>query len=195
MSSGFFRMAQTCSTCGVRGQVITEYCPECHGKGVIKVTRNIEVNIPAGVDNDSRLRVRGEGEVGASGNGDLYLYIHVLSSDVYQRDGKDLHTQLQVSFVKAALGAEVSVSTLKGNVSMKIPAGTQSGKVFRLKGHGMPDVHGGNPGDQFVRVMVSVPERLTDDQRGLLEQFAKISGEDTLGKEESIKEKIKKVFK
>ncbi len=195
MSSGFFRMAQTCSACGGQGQIIKEYCPACSGKGATRVVRNIDVSIPAGVDNSSRLRVKAQGEIGPAGAGDLYLYIHVMPSEVFQRDGKDLYIQLSVSFVKAALGAEVSVPTLSGNVSMKVPSGTQSGKVFRLKNSGMPDVHGGSNGDQYVKVMISVPEHLSSEERNLLEQFAKLRGEDINPKEESIGEKIKKVFK
>ena len=194
MSSGFFRMQQTCQTCGGQGQVITEYCPECNGRGLVKVTRSIEVNIPPGVDNSSRLRVKGEGEIGQAGSGDLYLYIHVLDHELYKRNDKDLYIEMPLGFTKAALGGEISVPTLKGNVTMKIPEGTQSGKMFRLKASGMPDVHGDSTGDQYVKVMIVVPTRLTTDQRNLLEQFAKISGED-VGNKDSFKEKIKKVFK
>ncbi len=193
MSSGFFRMIQTCSACGGQGQIISEYCPKCHGKGVIRVTRNIDVTIPAGVDNSSRLRVRGEGEVATAGAGDLYLYIHVLPHEVFQREGNDLYMELSVSFVKAVLGGEVSVSTLDGTLSMRIPAGTQSGKVFRLKGRGMPDVHRGSQGDQYAKIMIEVPTHLTSEQKQLLEEFARLSGEEIY--EESFKEKIKKVFK
>ena len=194
MSNGFFRMAQTCSTCGGRGQQITEYCPDCNGRGVVKITRSIEVNIPGGVDNDSRLRVRGEGEIGSAAAGDLYLYIRVLPHETFERDGNDLHMKLAVSFVKAALGGDVSVPTLNGGVSMKVPAGTQSGKTFRVKGKGMPDLRGGGDGDLFVHVMISVPERLTSEQKKLLEDFAQVSGEEVTAKE-NFKEKIKKVFK
>lgn len=194
VSSGFFRMQQTCHQCGGRGQMITEKCPECHGHGKIRMTRNIEVNIPAGVDNSSRLRVQGEGESGRDGKGDLYLYIHVLPHEHFQRDHNDIYLELHVSFLLAALGSEISVPTLDGNVSMKVPAGTQSGKVFRLKGKGMPDLRGGFHGDQYVKIMLDVPEKLNPEQRKLLEQFAKISGID-VAKGESIKEKIKKVFK
>jgi len=195
MSSGFFRMQQTCSACGGRGQTVAEFCPECHGKGAVRVTRKIDVHIPAGVDNTSRLRVNGQGEVGSAGAGDLYLYIRVLPHDVFERDGNNIHMRLPVPFVKAALGAEVSVPALNGSVAMKIPSGTQSGKVFRLKGKGMPDVHGGSPGDQYVHVMIHVPERLNAEQKKLLEKFAEISGEDISSAGESISEKIKKVFK
>lgn len=195
MSSGFFRMAQTCSGCGGRGKVITEHCPECHGKGAVRVTRNIEVTIPAGVDSETRLRVRGEGEVGAAGAGDLYLYINVRPHERFIREGKDVQLDLPVSYLKAALGAEVSVPTLNGSVAMKIPAGTQSGRVFRLKNKGMPDIHGGSTGDQYVRVMIQVPEKLSPEQKQLLEQLARLSGEEVAKASDSIKEKIKNVFK
>ena len=195
ISSGLFRMQQTCSACGGRGQTITELCSQCQGKGMARVTRKIDVNIPPGVDNTSRLRVSGQGEVGSAGAGDLYLYIRVLPHNVFERDGNNIHLQLPVHFVKTALGGEVSVPTLNGSVAMKIPEGTQGGKVFRLKGKGMPDVHRGVAGDQYVHVMLHVPERLNAEQRKLLEKFAEISGEDISPSSESITEKIKKVFK
>jgi len=193
MSNGFFRMAQTCSACRGQGKIITEFCPQCHGQGVVKVTRNIDVNIPAGVDNDTRLRVKGEGEVGAAGPGDLYLYILVRRHSLFEREGKDLHYELPVSFAIAALGGEVSVATLSGDVSMKIPAGTQSGKTFRLKGKGMTDLHGGGVGDQYVKVMLSVPEHLTAEQRKLMEEFARVSNIKLSG--DSLADKFKSVFK
>lgn len=193
MSNGFFRMAQTCSACGGQGTVITDFCPACHGQGLIKVTRNIDVNIPAGVDNDTRLRVKGEGEIGQAGPGDLYLYILVRRHALYERKGNDLYCDYPVSFAIAALGGEISVRTLSGDVSMKIPSGTQSGKTFRLKSKGMPDLHAGGTGDQYVRVMISVPEHLTSEQRRLLEEYAKISGEKT--GTDSLADKFKNVFK
>ena len=195
MSSGFFRMQQTCNACGGHGKMITEHCSACRGKGSVRVTRHIDVNIPAGVDNETRLRVQNEGEVGNAGNGDLYLYIHIVSNGAVEREGNNLYMDLPVSFVKAALGGEVVVPTLSGNVDMKIPQGTQSGKVFRLKDKGMPDVHGGSRGDQYVKVMLEVPAKLSSEQKRLLEEFAKISGEDTSANNHSFKEKIKKVFK
>ncbi|MBN1869092.1 MAG: molecular chaperone DnaJ [Candidatus Omnitrophica bacterium] len=195
MSSGFFSMQQTCTACGGAGQTIIEYCPKCQGKGVIRVTRTIDVNIPPGVDNSSRLRVAGEGEVGKGGPGDLYLYIHVMPHEIFQRDGNDLYMQLPLSFVTAALGGEVSVPTIDGKVEMKIPAATQSGKVFRLRGKGMPSLRGGYKGEQYVKVMIEVPKRLSGEQKSLLEQFAKISGENVSSSNDSLKEKIKKVFK
>ena len=195
MSSGFFSMQQTCSACNGRGQTITEPCPKCQGRGVNRVTRTIDVNIPPGVDNNSRLRVRGEGEVGKAGPGDLYLYIHVLPHEIFQREENDIYMQLPLSFVVAALGGDVSVPTMDGSVEMKIPPGTQSGKVFRLKGKGMPSLRGGYQGEQYVKVMIEVPKKLTAEQRDLLEQFAKISGEKILSPGDSLRDKIKKVFK
>jgi molecular chaperone DnaJ len=195
MSNGFFRMAQTCPQCQGRGKVIKEPCPACQGRGVVRVTRNIEVNIPAGVDSDSQLRVRGEGEVGAGGPGDLFLYIKVVPHPEFKRNGNDLHMDLRVSFVKATLGGEVTIKTLGGgSIAMKIPAGTQSGKVFRIREKGMPDVHGHGKGELYARVMVDVPTRLTPQQKTLLEEFAKASGEQ-VDSTESIKDKFKKVFK
>ncbi|HQP10301.1 MAG TPA: molecular chaperone DnaJ [Candidatus Omnitrophota bacterium] len=195
MSSGFFSMQQTCSACNGRGQTITEPCPKCQGRGVNRVTRTIDVNIPPGVDNNSRLRVSGEGEVGKAGPGDLYLYIHVLPHEIFQREENDIYMQLPLSFVVAALGGDVSVPTMDGSVEMKIPPGTQSGKVFRLKGKGMPSLRGGYQGEQYVKVMIEVPKKLTAEQRDLLEQFAKISGEKILSPGDSLRDKIKKVFK
>lgn len=195
MSSGFFRMAQTCSNCGGQGKVITDPCPNCQGRGTMRVTRNIDVTIPAGVDNDSRLRVKGEGEYGPDGRGDLYLFINVRQHPVFHREGNDLQMELPISFVKAVLGSEVMVPTIDGQVSMKIPAGTQSGKIFRLKEKGMLDLHGRGHGDQYVRVMIQVPTHLTHEQRRVLEEYARVSGEEIKDPSETISEKIKKVFK
>jgi len=192
---GFFQMNQTCSSCGGQGKTITEYCPQCAGKGMIRVTRKIDVSIPAGVDNDSRLRVRGEGEVSPGGAGDLYLYISVKAHPQFERRNKNIYLDLPVSFVKAALGGDVKVPTLNGSVTMKIPAGTQSGKSFRLKEKGMPDVHGGSQGDQYVRVMLQVPTKMTAQQKRLLEEYAQVSGEDVGKGADSLTDKIKNVFK
>lgn len=195
MSNGIFRMAQTCGACRGSGKMITEYCPECAGKGLVRVTRNIDVNVPAGVDNDSQLRVRGEGEVGAGGPGDLYLFIKVKEHDRFVRHGKDLQLLLSVPFTVAALGGDVKVDTLKEKLEMKIPAGTQSGKVFRMKNQGMPDLHtrGESFGDLYVQVMIGVPTHLNTRQKELVEELAKELGE-TTGKA-SIKEKLKKAFR
>ena len=194
MANGFFRMAQTCPKCQGSGKTITEYCSECAGRGVTRVTRTVEVKIPAGVDNDSQLRVRGEGEAGSGGNGDLFLFIKVKEHALFVRHDQDLKMDLPVSFAKAALGGEERIKTLKEEVVMKIPEGTQSGKVFRMRGEGMPDVHGGHGfGDLYVRVMVSVPTSLSSRQRELMEELAKELGESN--NKSSLKDKFKKAFK
>ncbi|MDE2010186.1 MAG: molecular chaperone DnaJ [Candidatus Omnitrophica bacterium] len=194
MANGFFRMVQTCPKCRGTGKVITEFCPECGGRGLARVTRTVEVNIPAGVDNDSQLRVRGEGEVGPGGNGDLFLFIRVKEHAVFQREAQDLKMDLNVSFAKAALGGEEKIKTLKEEVVMKIPEGTQSGKVFRMRGQGMPDVHRGHDfGDLYVRVMITVPSRLNARQRELMEGLSHELDESA--PKSSLKDRFKKAFK
>ena len=192
MSSGFFRMAQTCHQCRGTGKVITEKCLECSGQGLVRVTRTVEVKIPAGVDNDSQLRVRGEGEAGQGGSGDLYLFIRVNEHSVFHRQGNDLSTDLNVPFFKAALGGDMTIESLKEKIVMKIPAGTQSGKMFRLRGHGMPDPHHDGHGDLYARVMLAVPEQLNSRQRELMEEFARLNGDSG---NSSLKERLKKAFK
>ena len=194
MANGFFRMAQTCPKCHGSGKIITEYCPECQGRGLTRITRTVEIKIPPGVDNESQLRVRGEGEVGPGGNGDLFLFIKVKDHPLFVRHGQDLKMDLPVSFAKAALGGDAKIKTLKEEVEMKIPEGTQSGKVFRMRGQGMPDVHGGNDfGDLYVRVMLAVPTSLSSRQRELMEELSKELGENN-GKG-SLKDKFRKAFK
>ncbi|MBF0569821.1 MAG: molecular chaperone DnaJ [Candidatus Omnitrophica bacterium] len=195
MNSGFFRMAQTCPACQGEGRIIKESCPKCNGRGAIKHVREIEVNFPRGLDNDSQMRLRGEGEIGPGGPGDLYLFIRVKPHPKFRRVGNDLELDLPVSFVKAALGGEVLVPTVDGQITMKVPAGTESGKVFRVKGKGMPDLRDDHLfGEIYARVMIDVPKKLSNEQRRLLEEFAKASGEDVSG-DGSIKDKIKKIFK
>ena len=195
VNSGDFRLAQTCPSCRGAGRIIKETCPSCRGVGYNRMTRNIDVSFPAGLDNDSQMRVRGEGEVGQGGPGDLYLYIRVSEHARFRRVRNDLEMNLAVSFVKATLGGEVSVPTLSGPVTMKLPAGTECGKMFRIKGKGMPDVHAqGSFGDLYAKVVIDVPAKLDAEQRRLLEEFAKASGEAVDGGG-SFKDKIKKVFK
>ena len=194
MANGFFRMAQTCPKCRGAGKIITEACPECSGRGLTRIVRTVEIKIPPGVDNESQLRVRGEGEVGSGGNGDLFLFIKVKNHPIFERHDQDLKMDLQVSFAKAALGGEEKIRTLKEEVVMKIPEGTQSGKVFRMRGEGMPNVHGGHDfGDLYVRVMIAVPTSLSSHQRELMEELSRELGESN-GKS-SFKDKIKKAFK
>ncbi|MBF0595334.1 MAG: molecular chaperone DnaJ [Candidatus Omnitrophica bacterium] len=195
MNSGFFRMAQTCPACHGEGRIVKESCPKCNGRGAIKHVREIEVNFPRGLDNDSQMRLRGEGEVGPGGPGDLYLFIRVKPHSRFRRVGNDLELDLPVSFVKAALGGEITVPTVDGQITMKVPAGTESGKVFRVKGKGMPDLRDERQfGEIYARVMVDVPKSLSKEQRRLLEEFAKASGEVVAG-DGSISDKIKKIFK
>lgn len=193
VSNGFFQMAQTCSRCGGEGYTIQTPCPACNGQGRTKVTRKLTVHVPAGVDTGSRLRMRGEGEAGVAGRGDLYVYIEVQPHQTFERHENDIVTEVSISLAKAILGADIDVPTLEGHVTMKIPVGTQSGKVFRLKGKGIPDLHGRGAGDELVRVRVEIPTRLSAEQRKLIEEFARLSGEDP--SKESFTDKFKKAFK
>lgn len=194
VSSGFFQLAQACSRCGGEGSLIQSPCPDCRGEGRGKVTRKIKVKIPAGVDTGSHLRVRGEGEAGAVARGDLYVIVEVLPHSVFERHGSDIFTEASVSLTKAILGGEIEVPTLNGKVEMRIPPGTQSGKIFRLKEKGIADVHGREIGDELVRVHVVIPERLSAEQRRLIEEFARASGEDPDARS-SFTDKIKRAFK
>jgi molecular chaperone DnaJ len=194
VSSGFFQMTQTCPRCRGEGAVIQTPCTECKGEGRVKKTRKLEVKIPAGVDTGSHLRLRNEGEAGTSGRGDLYVIIEVSPHPVFERHDNDILVQVRIGLAKAILGGEIEVATLNGKAQMKIPAGTQSGTVFRLNGKGIPDVHGRGRGDELVKVIVEIPRRLSAEQRRLIEEFAKISGEDPDSRE-SFTDRIKKAFK
>lgn len=194
VSSGFFQLTQTCSRCLGEGSIIQTPCVECRGEGRQRVTRKIKVKIPAGVDTGSHLRIRGEGESGVSSRGDLYVVIEVKPHPSFERHQQDILIEINISLSKAILGGEVEVPTLNGKVSMKVPAGTQSGRIFRLKEKGIPDLHGRGRGDELVRVNVEIPQRLTLEQRKLIEEFARLSGED-IDVKESFTDKIKKAFK
>ena len=175
---GFFRISRPCDACGGDGEVARDRCTECRGQGRTECQQTITVRVPPGVDDGSRLRLLGEGEAGIAGGptGDLYVVISVREHPIFVRDGKDLHCEVPVPFVKAALGAEIEVPTLDGMLPTRIAEGTQSGHVLRLRGKGLPTLRGGPRGDQLVRIFVEVPTRLTDPQRQLLEQFAAESG-------------------
>jgi molecular chaperone DnaJ len=177
VSSGIFQMAQTCQRCGGAGTIVQSPCTECRGEGRVKITRTLTVSIPPGVDTGSRLRMRGEGEQGAKGKGDLYVVVEMAPHHRFQRRGNDLYTEVTVSFPNAALGTEVQVPTLDGGVVMKIPPGTQSGSVLRLRGKGMPELRGKGVGDEMVSVKVEVPTRLSDHQRRLIEELSRVLGE------------------
>ncbi|MDD5166324.1 MAG: molecular chaperone DnaJ [Candidatus Omnitrophica bacterium] len=192
-SNGFFQLTQTCPRCGGEGSMTQTPCPDCRGEGRIKQTHKIKVKIPAGVDTGSHLRVRGEGEAGTAGHGDLYVIIEVKPHAVFQRHHNDILTEVAISLAKAILGGEIEVPTLDAKVTMKIPSGTQSGRVFRLKEKGIPDVHGRGKGDELVKVDVEIPTHLTAEQRRLIEAFAKASGEEI--NKDNFTDKIKRTFR
>lgn len=195
-SAGFFTIARTCDSCHGEGVIIKDPCKKCRGTGKERVERKINVKVPPGVDTGSHLRVRGEGEPGAQGGprGDLYILIRLKPHKIFERHHNDIYCKVPISFVQAALGTEIEVPTLYDQkIKMKIPAGTQSEKIFRITGKGLVDLRGYGRGDQYVKVHVSVPTNLTNQQKKLLLEFAKLSGEDV--KNESIAEKIKKAFK
>jgi molecular chaperone DnaJ len=177
MQQGFFSIQQTCPKCHGSGKIIPEPCAACGGAGRIKRNKTLEVKIPAGIDNGMRIRSSGNGEPGTNGGppGDLYVEIHIKPHEVFQREGDDLHCEMPISFVKAALGGEIEVPTLGGKVSFTIPEGTQTGKTFRLKGKGIKGVRSGYSGDLFCHVVVETPVKLTDKQKDLLKEFERLT--------------------
>lgn len=176
MPFGYFTNITVCSRCHGEGMVIENPCSRCNGTGVVEVTRTISVKIPAGVDSGSHLRLRGEGDYGLRGGGagDLYVVIHVRPHEFFERHGDDLLCKITISFSQAALGCEIEVPTLKGKAKLKIPAGTQTHTVFRLRGKGIPHLEGVGVGDQHVRVVVETPQRLSEEERELLEKLGKL---------------------
>lgn len=196
-SNGLFNVIRACERCGGEGTVVKTPCPACGGKGRDKIKRNITVKIPAGVDSGSRLRMHGEGEAGerGGGHGDLYVVLEVNPHEIFERHGSDLFCEVPVSFVTATLGGEVEVPTLEGRIKMKVPAGTQSGKIFRLRGKGIVDVHGRGRGDQLVKAQVEVPTDLTADQKKALKEFGRLTGEDSGPLHRSFMEKMGRLFR
>ena len=173
MQQGFFSIQQTCPACKGAGTVISDPCDDCHGRGRVGKTKKLSVKVPAGVDDGDRIRLSGEGEAGRNGGppGDLYVEIRVNRHKIFERDGADLSCEVPISIAVATLGGETELPTLGGNVSLKIPAGTQSGKVFRLRGKGVTTVRDHRTGDLFVRTAVETPVNLTAEQIALLNQF------------------------
>ncbi len=174
---GFFSVTRTCTRCGGTGRTVTNPCSPCSGSGRVKKQREISVDIPAGVDNGSQLRVSGEGEPGRNGGprGDLYIAIHVEQDERFKREGNTVSCEVPISFTQAALGDTLRVPTLSGEAELKVPAGTQTGTQFRLRGLGMPDLRGYGNGDQIVRVVVETPKHLSKRQKELLKEFQEIS--------------------
>ncbi|URN94339.1 MAG: molecular chaperone DnaJ [Candidatus Pristimantibacillus lignocellulolyticus] len=191
---------RVCQTCRGTGKIIPEKCTTCHGEGRVKKQRRIKVNIPAGVDEGSQIRISGEGEGGLKGGpaGDLYIVLRVKSHEFFDREGDDIYCEVPINFVQAALGAEIEIPTLNERVKLKIPAGTQTGTYFRLKGKGVPKLRGIGAGDQHVKVTLVTPTKLSDEQKELLRQFGGSSEPATTVTEEhheSIFDKMKKAFR
>jgi molecular chaperone DnaJ len=180
ISQGFFAVQQTCPRCKGRGTIVREPCPKCSGQGRVRSSKRLSVKVPAGVDTGDRIRLAGEGEAGRNGGpaGDLYVEVVVREHPIFERDGAHLSCEVPVSFVTAALGGSVEVPTLDGQAVIKVPSGTQSGRVFRLREKGVRPVRGGATGDLFCRVMVETPVELTAEQKELLRKFENSLAED-----------------
>lgn len=186
----------TCSRCGGTGKIVKTPCPHCHGTGRTRETHTVKVTIPKGVDQGTRLRVAGHGEAGTHGGGygDLYVYIFIKPHKFFKRQGTDVIVEVPVSFVEAALGGTVQVPTLDGPVDMKVPAGTQSGKILRLKGRGIPHLRGTGRGDEHVVVKVLTPQNLSARQKELLREFGELSGDRVNPEKKSFLDNLKKLF-
>lgn len=195
-SGGIITFTQTCPTCGGVGTKIEKPCTACRGEGRVPKTTKLHVRIPPGVDNGSRLRSVGNGEAGLAGGqaGDLYIVLSVKEHELFERQDDNLFCEIPIKFSLATLGGTIEVPTLFGKASLKIPAGTQSGTTFRLREKGMPSLRGGRQGDQLVRVHVEVPTSLTAEQRKLLEEFGRVSGDANEPTSRSFFEKAKKFF-
>lgn len=195
-SRGFFQVAQTCPQCHGTGQIIEKPCKSCHGEGRGEKTSRVKIKVPAGIDSESRLRSSGGGEAGLRGGppGDLYVVLHIKEHEIFVRDGMDLRCEVPLPFTTAALGGEIRVPTLRGAVSLKIPAGTQSGAVFRVRGHGMPGLQSSARGDILTHVQVEVPSRLNHEQREALARFSELCGEDNSPIHKGFYERLKDLF-
>ncbi len=196
-AQGFFTIERTCPHCHGRGQVIDSPCPSCSGAGRVTRDRTLSVNIPPGVEDGTRIRLAGEGEAGARGGaaGDLYIFLSITAHPFYQRDGADLHCRVPISMVSAAIGGEFEVPNLDGgNSRVKVPAGTQSGRRFRLPGKGMPVLRSKQVGDVYVQVVVETPQNLTKKQKELLAEFERLSSTDTQPEATGFFGKVKDFF-
>ncbi len=194
---GFFTVSRTCSQCHGQGRIITEPCPTCHGEKRTQHDRVLSVWIPAGVEDGTNLRLTGKGEPGEGGAppGDLYVVMSVQPHAIFTREGANLVCDAPVTFAKAAMGGKLEATTLEGKpVTLKIPAGTPPGKVFKFRGHGLPDMHSGGRGDLLVRIRLVVPTKLSARQRELLEELAKLEGEEVDGEPAGIFAKVKNLF-
>ncbi|MDP3981925.1 MAG: molecular chaperone DnaJ, partial [Chlamydiota bacterium] len=195
-SQGFFVMSQTCHVCNGTGEVVTHPCKTCRGEGRVRSKQKLSVNIPSGVETGSRMLFAGEGCSGLRGgeSGSLYILLNVEEDDIFQRHGDDIICEVPVPFYLAALGGEIEVPTLEGPAKLKIPSGTQHGRVFRFKGKGVASLHGYGRGDQMVKVVIEIPTRLNKEQRDLLEKFGEIKAESSMPQYKAFLEKLKKIF-
>lgn len=182
-SSGFFSIASTCPTCNGEGQVIENPCKKCRGSGLVKKQQKVKVTIPAGIDDGKRISLSGQGDAGPNGgsSGDLYVFVHVKPHEYFERDGNNLYCMIPISVSQAALGAEIMVPTLDGKrVRVKVPAGTQNGKILRLRNEGIPYLH--NPskrGDLYIRIHVRIPERLSNKAKSILQELSELEGDNS----------------
>ncbi len=197
VSRGFFTVAQACPRCQGNGRVIEKPCHRCKGEGRVRHKASIQVKIPAGIDDGTRLRSSGHGEGGFQGGaaGDLYVVIHVKEHDIFKREGTDLFCEVPIPFSRAALGGEIDVPTLDGKATVKVPAGTQHGRMFRLKGKGLPDVHGRGTGDLHARVLVEVPAHLNAEQRQALQAFVDLCDDKTHPQQASFFQRARDFFR
>lgn len=193
---GFISIRQTCPRCQGVGRVLEKPCRSCQGTGLHESPAKVKLRIPPGVDTGTRLRSTGNGEAGRRGGsrGDLYVFLHVRPHEIFAREGEDLICEVPISFVQAALGSEIDVPTLTGKAQIKVPAGTQNGTVFRLKGRGMPSLQGYGTGDLHVRVTIEVPTHLNSEQKGKLQEFAALCGSDVNPMAKGFFDKAKKFF-
>jgi molecular chaperone DnaJ len=196
-SRGFFQVSQTCPRCRGVGQIVEKPCRACGGEGRLEKPRRIKLKIPAGISDGSRLRSPRNGEAGIRGGpqGDLYVVIHVKEHEIFQRDEDNLYCEVPIAFTLAALGGEVPVPTLEGKANLKIPAGTQSGQLFKLRGKGVVHVNGRERGDLLVRAMVEVPTKLNAEQRAKLQEFAELCGEENTPLRKNFFERAKEFFR
>ncbi|MEN6313083.1 MAG: molecular chaperone DnaJ [Clostridiaceae bacterium] len=190
---GQFVNVKTCDVCHGEGKVITNPCPACSGKGTIRKTVKINLNIPAGIDDGQTMSLRGEGDPGSRGGpaGDLFVTINVKPHAIFKRQGNDVVCEMPITFVQAALGAELEVPTLDGTVKYNLPEGTQTGSIFRLKGKGIPYLRGNGRGDQYVKVEIDVPKKLNEKQKAILKEFADISGDEVYEHRKGFFDKMK----
>jgi molecular chaperone DnaJ len=188
---------RVCQYCSGKGKIIKEKCGTCHGAGKVRKTKKISVKVPAGVDNGQQIRMSGHGEPGVNGGpaGDLYVVFQIAPHEFFERDGDDIYCDMSITFAQAALGDEIEVPTLYGKVKLKVPAGTQSGTHFRLRGKGVKNVHGRGQGDQHIQIKVITPAKLTEKQKQLLRDFAEISGSVPDEHSDSFFDKVKRAFK